>query len=401
MNGTDSDTRHIALSRAQERALALVTGVTVANAYYIHPIVAEVAREFAVSTAMIGLVPALNQLALALGIFLLLPLGDRYGNRTLCLIFGGLQAAALAVMAMAQQFWLFLTASTVLGFFTIAPYILPAYASKRVAAERLGQVTATLTAGIIFGILVARVGAGAIAEYGDWRVVYGIACALVVGTTLALPLVMEGRQPGAAAARPVLSYPQLLLSLFPLLARHREVLLSGLIQSLNFGIFLSVWLGLALHLTSPAMGFGTDVVGYLAGIAAVSIYATPRLGRWADAQGPRRARFRFAAVQFVGVIFLWPLGHSLWLLLAPVILLNAVGPSIDVTSRMTFLGLDPAIRTRLMTGFVVMMFIGGGIASWAGTAAYALAGWAGTALLAGGLSLCVMALSGRATRLGR
>ncbi len=378
----------------------MVTGVTVANAYYIHPIVSQVAADYQVSTAMIGLVPALNQVALALGIFLLLPLGDRYGNRTLCLIFGAFQAAALAVMAIADQFWLFVTASTVLGFFTIAPYIIPAYASKRVAPERLGQITASITAGIIFGILVARVGAGAIAEYGDWRIIYALACALVVGTTLALPLVMEGRRPVAASAEPALSYPRLLLSLFPLFARHREVLLSGLIQALNFGIFLSVWLGLALHLTSAELGYGTDVVGYLAGLAAVSVYATPRLGKWADRVGPRQARLRFAAIQFASVLMLWPLGGSLWWLLAPVVLLNAVGPSIDVTSRMTFLSLDPAIRTRLMTGFIVMMFIGGGFASWAGTAAYAVAGWTGTAALAAVLSLCVMALSWRALRLG-
>lgn len=388
------------LSAAQERALALVTGVTVANAYYIHPIVSDVARDFAVGTAAIGLVPALNQIALALGILLLLPLGDRYGNRTLCILFGAGQAMALVAMALAEQFWLFLSASTVLGFFTIAPYILPAYASKRVGPERLGQVTANLTAGIIFGILVARVGAGWIAEHYDWRVIYAIAACLLVTTTAALPWIMEGRRPGSPAT-PRLSYPQLLGSLLPLLARHREVLLSGLIQALNFGIFLSVWLGLALHLTSPAMGYGTDVVGYLAGVAAVSIYVTPRLGRWADRVGPRRARFRFATIQLAGVLMLWPLGHSLAFLLAPVILLNAVGPSIDVSSRMTFLTLDASIRTRLMTGFIVMMFVGGGLASWAGTAVYAVGGWAGTAMLAGALSLSVVALSRLAMRLGR
>lgn len=401
MDGSDSETQPGGLSTAQVRILALVTGVTVANAYYIHPIVAEVASDYRVSTAMIGLVPALNQIALALGIFLLLPLGDRYGNRTLCLIFGAFQAACLAAMALAQQFWLFVTASTVLGFFTIAPYLLPAYASKRVTADRLGQVTASLTAGTIGGLLVARVGAGAIAEYGDWRIVYAIACVLVVGITLALPWLMEGRRQGAGERPAALSYPHLLFSLFPLLAGHREVLLSGLIQALNFGIFISIWLGLALHLTSPAMGYGTDVVGYLAGLAAVSVYATPRLGRWADAVGPRRARLRFAMIQCAGVLLLWPLGHSLWLLLAPIVLLNAVGPSIDVSSRMTFLTLAPEIRTRLMTAFIVMMFIGGGLASWAGTAVYAHGGWAGNAILGAALSLRVVILSWRATRLGR
>lgn len=388
------------LTRGQERALALVTGATVANAYYIHPIVSDVARDFGIGTATIGLVPALNQIALALGIFLLLPLGDRYGNRTLCIVFGSGQAIALAAMALAQQFWLFLAASTVLGFFTIAPYLLPAYASKRVGAERLGHVTATITAGIIFCILLARVGAGWIAEHLDWRVVYWIATGVIAVSTLTLPLFMEGRRPGTSPT-PQLRYPELLWSLFPLLARHREVMVSGLIQALNFGIFIAVWLGLALHLTSDQMGYGTDVVGYLAGLAAVSIVVTPRLGRWADRVGPRRARSRMALLQLGGVLLLWPLGHSLWLVLLPVVLMNAVGPSIDVTGRMTFLSLDAAIRNRLMTGFIVMMFLGGGLASWAGTAAYAQWGWAGTSALAAILSLCIAVLSRWAMRFGR
>lgn len=75
------------LSRSQEYALAATTAVVTANAYYIHPIIGDVAQTFGVGEAQIGLVPALNQLALATGIFLLLPLGDRYSNRSLCAIF--------------------------------------------------------------------------------------------------------------------------------------------------------------------------------------------------------------------------------------------------------------------------------------------------------------------------
>ena len=94
---------------------------------------------------------------------MLLPLGDRYSNRRLTILFASGQTVSLALMTLASGFGAFVLGSTLLGFFTIAPYLLPAYASKRVAPERLGQVTAKLTAGVILGILVARVGAGVIA----------------------------------------------------------------------------------------------------------------------------------------------------------------------------------------------------------------------------------------------
>ncbi|MBO6768614.1 MAG: MFS transporter [Erythrobacter sp.] len=386
------------LTEAQETSLAIAAAVVTANAYYIHPIIGEVADHFGVSHARIGLVPALNQLALAVGIFMLLPLGDRISNRRLTIAFATGQTASLAIMTLAQGFTLFVIGSTLLGYFTIAPYLLPAYASKRVAPKRLGQVTAKLAAGVILGILVARVGAGVVAEYYGWRAVYWIATALMLSVTLALPRLMEGGERSAGDRQ---SYGSLLLSVFPLVTRNREILLSGAIQGLNFAQFIAVWLGLALYLTSPKMGYGTDTVGYLAGLAAVSIVSTPRLGRWADHVGPRKARTIFAVVQLIGILLFWPLGGSLWGLLVPLFIANLVGPGVDVTGRMTFLALDPAIRTRLTTVYVVIMFIGGGLGSWAGTAAYDAFGWAGTCILLGACSLVLSGLAMVGRRYGR
>lgn len=366
------------LTPAREFLLAIAAAVVTANAYYIHPIIGDVAAHFGVSTARIGLVPALNQLGVALGILLLLPLGDRYSNRSLTIAFTIGQCAGLLTMTLASTFAWFTAGSTLLGFFTIAPYLLPAYASKRVAPERLGHVTAIITAGVIFGILVARVGAGVVAEYFGWRSVYWIASGAMIAITFVLPSIMDKGSRDRSTGD--LSYRALLASLFSLLRSHREIVLSGAIQGIGFGQFIALWLGLALHLTAPSMGYGTDVVGYLAGFAAVSVFTTPYWGRMSDRVGPRKARVAFALVQTAGVALLLPFGDSLWLLMIPLLLGNIVGPAIDVTSRMTYLTLEPGLRTRLTTIYIVMMFVGGGIGSVAGTAVFDVFGWRGTAL---------------------
>jgi len=175
--------------------------------------------------------------------------------------------------------------------------------------------------------------------------------------------------------------------------RHPEVLLSGMIQALGFGIFLSVWLGLGLYLTSPEMGYGTDTVGYLAGVAALNLFTTAPLGAWADRTGPRKARMIISLVQFAAILALFLFGHSLWLIVLPILLMTMVGPLIDITGRMTFLSLPPGVRTRLMTAYIVLMFVGGGFASWASTTAYAHAGWHGTTMLTMGMSGALVALS--------
>ena len=130
------------LAESRILLLAVAAAIVTANAYYIHPIIARVAETFGVSDSLVGAVPAFNQFALAIGIFFLLPLGDRFSNRKLITIFLVAQILALVLMAFAENFWLFVGASTALGFFTITPYILPAYASRRVSASRLAHVTA-------------------------------------------------------------------------------------------------------------------------------------------------------------------------------------------------------------------------------------------------------------------
>ncbi|MEP4486557.1 MAG: MFS transporter [Halioglobus sp.] len=387
------------LSQAELLLLTLAGAVVTANAYYIHPIIARVAEDFGVSASTIGLVPALNQVALSLGIFLLLPLGDRVNNRRLVLIFVIAQFLALVLMAWSGQFIMFLIGSTVLGFVTIAPYLLPAYVSKRVDPANLGHVTATLTTGVILGILLARAGAGMIGEYLGWRTVYYIAAGLMLVIALVIPLIMDAEEP-EPVKKDQMGYFALLASMGPMLKVYPQILLSGSIQALNFGIFLTVWLGLGLHLTSPEMGYGVDVVGYLAIFSIVNLVTTPRMGRLADRLGPRRARFYLAVIQFLGVCLFYFFGYSLWLLMIPIVITNLVGPIIDVSGRMTFLSQAPAIRTRLMTVYVVLMFLGGGLCSWAGTAAYEWGGWSATAVLSMVLSTLVVALSFASFRWG-
>jgi predicted MFS family arabinose efflux permease len=376
--------------------LAIASAIVTANAYYIHPIIGRVADSFGVSAAQVGAVPALNQLALAVGVLLLLPLGDRVSNRRLVLLCLGIQVLSLVAMAFVRDFHLFVAASTTLGFFTITPYLLPAYTSKRVDPARLGFVTAVLTTGVVAGVQLSRLGSGVVGEYLGWRSVYLIAAALMAAAMLVLPLLMD--EEPVDRSDQAERYPALLKSLVTLAVSNGNVMLSGLIQGLSFSIFLATWLGIGLYLTGSELGLGTDVVGYLSACSVVALFTTPRLGRWADHRGAEAARLRMALLQFAAVASL-ALAFVDWRLLLINVLVTAVsGPLIDVTGRMTSLNQPPRVRTRLMSLYITLMFLGAGLGSWAGTAAYDLAGWWGTVLLTVSLSTGVCLLSALACR---
>lgn len=353
---------------------ALASAAAVANGYYIHPLVTPVAQEFGVSGAAIGLVPALNQIALALGILLLLPLGDRVDNRKLVMIFVGGQCLAMLAMAMATSFILFITAATFLGFATIAPYLLPTYVSHHVRAGRVGHVTGIMAAGVTLGILGSRVGGGLLGHYFGWRSAYWVGFGLSGLLLLLLPLLMEGRSAEERrAAKSLPRYSALLRSLWPIMKSLPEVSLGGVIQALSFGLFLAIWLAIGLHL--PRSGYGVDIVGYLAIVAIINLASSPLAGRIADHIGAEKARIYYAVIQLFGTCLLPFADGRLWLLVIAVILNSIGGAAIDICNRTIMFNRAPDIRTRLMTIYIVIMFIGGGISSWLGTVIYERGGW--------------------------
>ncbi len=370
---------------------ALSSAAVVANGYYIHPLITPVAEEFGVSGATVGLAPALNQIALALGILLLLPLGDRINNRKLVTIFVAGQFLAMLAMALSGSFTTFVAASSLLGFVTIAPYLLPAYVTRRVSPGRIGHVTGIMTAGVTLGILGSRVGGGLLGHYFGWRSAYWVGAASMAFLVVLLPSIMERRRDEKPSGVEPPRYGELLRSLWPIMKSLPEVPLGGLIQALSFGLFLAIWLAVGLHL--PRNGYGVDTVGYLAIIAIVNVMGSPYAGRLADHIGAERARVYFCLSQLIGVCLLPFAGQNLWLLVIAIIFNSIGGASVDICSRTILFSRAPEIRTRLMTIYIVIMFIGGGISSWLGAATYDYAGWSGISIMAICYALTIMGLS--------
>lgn len=87
------------ISRRLVLLLAVACGATVANLYYVQPLLNVVGDALGVSDATAGLLVTLSQVGYALGLALLVPLGDLLERRRL--ITGMLLGAAMAAAACA------------------------------------------------------------------------------------------------------------------------------------------------------------------------------------------------------------------------------------------------------------------------------------------------------------
>ncbi len=226
------------LSEGAVSVLAMVVAATVANGYYVQPLLVQIGAAVDLPAGLVGLLPALTQVGLGIGLVTLLPLADRLSARRVLIATMPLQAAALLAVAASGGAASLMAGCLAVGLFGITPYVLPPHASLRVRGDRLGAVTGMLTRGVICGILLARVVAGLVADRFGWRAVYLLAAAATVVALGVVATVVKPQRPAA----PTVRYGHLVVSLFGLLASEPELRVAALSQALAFASFNAFWL---------------------------------------------------------------------------------------------------------------------------------------------------------------
>src|SRR5258707_6181300 len=115
--------------------LAIVCAMTIANLYYIQPLLADIGRSFAVSESAVGFIATLTQLGYAAGLLLIVPLGDVFDRRTLVTLTLLVVTVSLIAMAMAPSMPILAIASFAVGLTTIAPQIIVPFAASLAAPK--------------------------------------------------------------------------------------------------------------------------------------------------------------------------------------------------------------------------------------------------------------------------
>lgn len=362
-----------ALSHALVLLLASGAGLSVAGLYYAQPMLAGLAAQFGAGSAEIGLVPTLTQLGYAAGILLLAPLGDRYDRRRIILI----KSVALLLAALAPQLWVLWLASAAIGLSaTLAQDLVPAAATLAPESQR-GKTVGTVMTGLLLGILLSRVVAGALAQQLGWRAVFGVAALSIAALTL---LLWRGLPRFAPTTQ--LSYGALLASLGSLLRRHRELRRAALAQGLLAIGFSAFWSTLALMLSQPPLNLGSAAAGAFGLAGAAGALAAPLAGSLADRRGPQRV-IRLGASLVLASFLAMALGpQSLWLVAGAALLFDLGFQASLVSHQSIVYGIEPAARSRLNAVLIGAMFIGMSGGAWLGGLAMGAFGWRGVCTLA-------------------
>ena len=163
------------LRRSTVWLMATTVGVVVANIYYAQPLLADIAHSFGLTVTKAGAITMLSQAGTATGMFLFVPLGDKFERRSLITLLMLGAVAALLLVANAPNVLCLAVASFAVGAFAANVHVVVPYAAHLASDQQRGRVVGTMVGGILFGVLLARTFSGSLGAWFGWRVVYGTA----------------------------------------------------------------------------------------------------------------------------------------------------------------------------------------------------------------------------------
>lgn len=366
---------------------ACTSGVSVANVYFAQPLLDSLATDFGVAPAAIGGVVTATQAGSVLALLLLVPLGDQYDRRRLArlqlmgviLALGGVAMARSTIALMAGML-----AVGLLG--TAMTQGMIAYAASAAPSHERGRVVGAAQAGVVVGLLLARVWSGVVADLVGWRGVYVGSAAVMA----ALGALIWRQLPAQPATTSRLPYIKLVRSTLGLLLTDRVLRTRGTLALLMFAVFSIFWSALALPLTAPPLSLSHSAVGAFGLLGAVGAFFAGRAGRWADQGWSQRT----SAAALVLLLMAWiPLSFtesSLWCLAAGILLLDVGCQALHVTNQAMILRGPAESHGRLIGCYMLFYAVGSGAGAIASTAMYAHTRWSGVCIL--GASVSVLAL---------
>ncbi|MFB4319642.1 MFS transporter [Actinomadura sp. 21ATH] len=368
------------LGRGLLLLMSVATGLSVAGNYFAQPLLDLIGRELRLGTTMAALVVTAAQVGYALGLMLLVPLGDLVERRRLAVTLFGATAGFLVLTAVAPDGRVLLAGTALTALTSVAAQVVVPYAVTLAAPEQRGRVVGTVMTGLLLGGLLARTASGALSELGGWRTVYWVNAVLMVAVAALLWRHLPPLHTPAG-----LSYPALLRSTFALF-RHEPLLRwrAG-IGALSLASFNVLWTAITF-LLAGRYGWSEFAIGLFGLVGIAGALSTLAAGRLADRGYVQWLTGAGTAVLALSWIAIGAGGASLWWLLGGVLVLNVAQQTVLNANQNVLYALRPEIRNRLNSAFMTAFFAGGAAGSALTSVVWVSAGWTGVSVLGGSLA---------------
>ena len=355
--------------------MALTTGLVVANNYYNQPLLGLMAKYFNVSEFEISSVPMLTQIGYAAGLFLIVPLGDKFKRKKLILIDFCFIILALLAAAFAQSPFQIKLASFFIGLTCVVPQVIVPMAAQMASDEKRGAAIGTVMTGMFIGILGSRTLSGFVGAHYGWQSMFLTAAVIMVLLFCILVRYLPEIHPEFKG-----TYKELLNSIAEQFKSQPKLRLAGFRGALDFAGFSIFWTTLVFLLEGKPFNMGSDVAGAmgLVGIAGALIASV--VGRLSDRVNKNKLVFYGIAILALSWIIIGFSSTSLIGLITGAFILDLGVQWIHIANQTQIFEGNPSARNRINTVYMVMYFAGGALGTFAGGYIWQIYHWKGISL---------------------
>jgi len=349
--------------------MSFSAGTIVANVYYSQPILRNIAESLGKSENAVGKIAVLAQLGYGLGMFFLLPLGDKLNRKKLILSICLTLIVMLLILANTTNFTLLLVLSFIIGVCsTPAQIILPM--SAALGKENRGKNVGIVFSGILCGILGSRLLSGALTDLWGWQSVF-LCSAILVSISSLLLFFLLPEMPAKFKG----SYFGLLKSTISLIEQYKILRQASLLGSFTFGVFCSFWTTLTFHLSEEPFHYPASTIGLFGLIAIGGALVAPYFGKMADKGQVFKNLYLTVGMLFLSILVMWFFPHSIWVLIIAIFFLDIGVQATQITNFTRIYSLDEQAHSRLNTVYMTTYFIGAGTGTFFGLLSWSLGGW--------------------------
>jgi predicted MFS family arabinose efflux permease len=349
---------------------ALIGGFAVGNLYWAQPLLKVIASDLGVSTGTAGALVTATQIGYAVGIVLIVPLGDVANRRRLIPLLLVLSAVALVACALAPTFVALLIAVALLGLTTVAGQVVIPLAGDLADDANRGRVVGTVMTGFLAGTIVSRALSGLVAQLAGWRAIYVVAAVVVCALA-----VLAYRKISQLDAPAHIRYLALLASVGGVVRRHRVVRWNLVMSALQFGLFMMFWTALTFLLSEAPFNYSPLTIGVLGLFGLAGAVAAQHTGKLHDRGWSMAATGAGWAIALLALVVAALGEHSLVLIVIAIVLLHLAIFPLNVLISARLFGVVTEGRSRVNTAVIAVNFIAGAIGSALVSPLWAAGGW--------------------------
>ncbi|KAI0369394.1 MFS general substrate transporter [Pilatotrama ljubarskyi] len=357
---------------AMNVTFGLASTFIVANLYYCQPLLIQFAQAFGVTYQKVSNIPTLVQAGYAIGLLFITPLGDLVRRRPLLLLLTFITASLTIGLAITKSLVAFELLSFLIGIGSVTPQILMPLAADLAPPERRASALSIVLSGLLFGVLIARVLAGVVAQFVNWRIVYFIA----IGVQYLVLLMLYWMLPDYPAKNKGTTYFGILYSMAKFTVTEPLLVQAILITIPSSACFTNWWVTLTFLLGGPPYNYSTVVIGLFGLVGMVGVAMAPLIGRTIDKLVPWSATL----VAILALIATFSIQTAAVGLNVAVVVIVCIGLDIfrqtqQVSLTTAVLGLDGNARSRLNAVLLLSLFIGQVMGTAVGSKVFTEHGW--------------------------